>query len=133
MRVVFDIDDTLYQCRRVPPGGQFPDYGLIQVLQWFAFNGDEVYVWSAGGVEYARQIVERLGLENLVIVIPKVALNDASNPHRIDLAFDDCETKLAKVDVIVRRGLYDQTKVPGAEGSVRTEPPSGRTDGRSSV
>lgn len=107
-RIAFDIDDTLYKCRRVAPGGQFPDYDLITLLHWFAFNGDEVFVWSAGGVEYAKQIVEKLGLENLVQIIPKVALGDDSNPHRIDIAFDDCETKLAKVDVLVRRNLYDE-------------------------
>ena len=103
MKIAFDIDDTLYKCRRTHPGGQFPDYDLIQVLRWFYSNGDYIFVWSAGGVEYAKQIVEKLGLERMVSVIPKVKLGDDSNPHEIDIAFDDCETKLAKIDVVVRR------------------------------
>ncbi len=107
MRVAFDIDDTLWEVIRNKEskmyGMQVPDHDLIQVLRWFYKNGDDVFVWSAGGLDYAQQIVEKIGLADMVTVIRKVALHDPSNPHKIDIAFDDEETKLAKVDVIVKR------------------------------
>jgi hypothetical protein len=42
---------------------QMPDYDLIQVLRWFHANGDQVYVWSAGGVNYCWAVVSKLGLD----------------------------------------------------------------------
>ena len=101
-KISFDIDDTLWKID-VKYKRQVPDYDLIQVLRWFYNNGDQVFVWSAGGIEYAQTIVDKLGLTYMVTVIPKVELNDSSNPHKIDIAFDDCETKLAKVDIVVQR------------------------------
>lgn len=108
MKIAFDVDDTIYKIdHNNPEGGQIPDYDLIGVLRWFYENGDDVYVWSAGGVDYAKQIVRKLGLQKYVhSVIPKVKLGDDSNPYKIDIAFDDCETKLAKVDVLVKRPKY---------------------------
>ncbi len=118
MRVAFDIDDTLWKCRYLVPDcdencprpyctvhnpkmDQVPDYDLIQVLRWFHANGDDVYVWSAGGVDYAQTIVRRLGLDQFVTVIPKREPQDGN--IFIDIAFDDCETQLARVDVRVKR------------------------------
>ncbi len=125
MRVAFDIDDTLWKIRRRAPlcdetcpkpyctvhnpkFDQVPDYDLIQVLRWFATNGDEVFVWSAGGVDYAQQIVTKLGLDELVTVIPKSEPQEGNT--FIDIAFDDCETRLAKVDVQVRREANGTTE-----------------------
>src|SRR3990167_5910232 len=76
-KIAFDIDDTLWKVRvRTHKDGhqigdQVPDYDLIQVFRWFVNNGDEVFVWSAGGVDYAKIIVEKLGLDEMVTVIPK--------------------------------------------------------------
>ena len=101
MKIAFDVDDTLYKIR-VDERDQIPDYDLIQVLRWFYNNGDEIYVWSAGGIDYTKVFVKKLGLDKMVTVIPKVA-HDDSNSHKIDIAFDDCKTKLAKVDILVKR------------------------------
>jgi hydroxymethylpyrimidine pyrophosphatase-like HAD family hydrolase len=100
MKIAFDIDGTL-----IVPGKNFrqvPNYPLIQVMKWFIANGDDVFVWSGGGIDYAQTIVDRLGLTGSVKVIEKVNFGDCSNPHNIDISFDDCETKLAKVDVLVK-------------------------------
>lgn len=106
LNVAFDIDDTLWKIRE-DKKGQCPDYDLINVLKWFVNNGDNVYVWSAGGVDYAKQIVWKLGLDHLVTVIPKGKLNERhpDNPP-MDLSFDDCEVNLARVDVNVKRPDY---------------------------
>ena len=116
LRVAWDIDDTLYKVRRPFDSDkhtypQIPDYDLIQVLRWFHANDHECFVWSAGGEDYAQTIVNKLGLTDMVTVIPKVALNDPSNPHSIDIAFDDSETKLARVDVRVKREENDYGEI----------------------
>jgi phosphoserine phosphatase len=109
MKIAFDIDDTLWKIRirevdgRVV-GDQVPDFDLINVLRWFATNGDDVYVWSAGGVLYAQQIVDKLGLTDLVIVIPK-----QHDPHyQIDLAFDDEPVTLGLANCRIRRPDYEK-------------------------
>lgn len=95
MRVAFDIDDTLWKVRKKQLD-QVPDYGLIGVVQWFYNNGDDVFFWSAGGVDYATQIIRKLGLDEYGWVIEK-------GSQKMDIAFDDCETNLGIVDVRVRR------------------------------
>jgi hypothetical protein len=95
--IAFDIDDTLWKIRAYEGGGdQIPDYDLIQVLRWFAANGDTIYFWSAGGCDYCQTIVTKLGLDELGTVIEKGSI-------RVDIAFDDCETDLGIVDVRVQR------------------------------
>ncbi len=96
--IAFDIDNTL--AKIVLQDGkqcQIPDYDLIQVLRWFVKNGDKVYVWSAGGIDYAKTWIYKLGLCDYVKVIPKM------RHSKMDIAFDDCETNLAKIDIIVKR------------------------------
>lgn len=95
-RIGFDVDDTLWKIRK-DDMDQVPDYKLIAVLMWFVDNGDQVYVWSAGGMDYASQIVRKLGLNKFVTVIQKGA--DAT----IDLTFDDEAVKLGTVNVRVKR------------------------------
>lgn len=95
--VAFDIDDTLWKVRvRGNKGDQIPDYDLIQVLRWFYENGDKVIVWSAGGIDYALKIAEKLGIDEMVTVVEKGSI-------KTDIAFDDRETKLGKVDIQVKR------------------------------
>lgn len=110
-RISFDVDDTIWKIDRKYKC-QVPDYDLIQVLRWFANNGDDVFVWSAGGIDYAQTIVDKLGLTDLVKVISKNSAGQTWNGPSshgpeldvpMDIAFDDCETNLAKVDVKVRR------------------------------
>jgi hypothetical protein len=109
MKVAFDIDDTLWKVRirnvlgRVV-GDQVPDYDIIQVLRWFAANGDDVYVWSAGGIDYAQQIVDKLGLSESVTVVAK-----QEDPRFIpDLTFDDEAIKIGMANCRVRRPDYEK-------------------------
>ena len=95
MKIAFDIDDTLFKIR-VNKRDQVPDYDLIQVLKWFYQNGDEIYVWSAGGIDYTENFVKKMGLDDMVAVIRKGSI-------KVDIAFDDEETNLAIVDVKINR------------------------------
>jgi hypothetical protein len=101
LAVCFDVDDTIWKIDH-KHHIQVPDYDLIQVLRWFVANGDEVFVWSAGGCEYAQIIVGKLGLTDMVKVIPKGALGNKQ--LNIDLTFDDdCHEAIGKVNVVVKR------------------------------
>lgn len=87
-KIAFDIDGTLMV------GGtyQTPNFRVLDVLRWFISNGDQVFVWSGGGVEYAEQIVRKLGLN--VSVIRK-------GSEKMDVSFDDEEVNLASVNIKV--------------------------------
>lgn len=109
MKVAFDIDDTLWKVERDSSGKpirQVPDYDLIGVLRWFFTNGAAIYVWSAGGMDYARAVVDRLGLTEMVTVIPKGKYDEASSCGIMDISFDDEAVKLAKVNIQVTRTQY---------------------------
>ena len=111
--VAFDIDGTLWKIeektwthKAIHKFGmphnlrQVPDYDLIQVLKWHVSNGDKVYVWSAGGTDYAKTILEKLGLDQLVEVIPKGQWHGRPS---IDLCYDDEDVDLATVNIKVKR------------------------------
>lgn len=100
INVSFDIDDTIWKVNE-KMRRQEPDYKLINVLLWFVENGDNVFVWSAGGMDYARIITAKLGLDEYVKVIPKPDLG--SQNRKIDLCFDDSEVGLANATVLVYR------------------------------
>lgn len=108
INICFDVDDTLWKIRP-KHHDQVPDYDLIQVLRWFHKNGDNVYVWSGGGVDYAKMIVRKLGLDDMVKVISKPPLY--KNDPKIDLVFDDEEITLGKVNIeVYRPWRYENNK-----------------------
>lgn len=105
MKIAFDVDDTLI----VPAValndephpyigmyGAVPNYPVIEIYKWFQSQGNYMIIWSGGGVDYARTWAEKLGL-NPDDVIEKVKNDD------VDIAFDDCDVDLAKVNVKVKR------------------------------
>lgn len=96
MRIAFDIDDTVWKVLYVPRIQQIPDYDLVQVIRWFYQNGDTIYFWSAGGIDYAQTIINKLGLDAYGVVIGKGTI-------RPDIAFDDEKVTLGKVNVRVKR------------------------------
>lgn len=93
MNIAFDLDDTLVNGRT-----HVPNYDLIQVLFWFYHNGANVYVWSAGGIEYAERIVQKLGLEAYVHVAQKGG--SYPTPH-MDITFDDQQITTGRTNVQV--------------------------------
>ncbi len=100
INVAFDIDDTIWKIN-VKMKRQEPDYKLINVLLWFVENGDNVFIWSAGGMDYCKMITNKLGLDEYVKVLPKPDLG--KKDRRIDLCFDDSEVRLATTSCLVYR------------------------------
>lgn len=98
MRIAFDIDDTLL----VPSvasgyGRDTPNYENIAVLRWFQAQGHEIILWSGSGTDWATTWGEKFGLQPFTVIVKQ------KGEGTIDIAFDDCDVDLAKVNVKVRR------------------------------
>ena len=92
-RIAFDVDGTLI---KKTDNGDVPRYEIIALARLFIDLGHTVFVWSGGGEDYARHWAEKLDLLPHVRILPK-----RGDAFAIDIAFDDHQTKLALVDVIV--------------------------------
>lgn len=97
LKIAFDVDDTLI----VPSvatglGLDTPNYANIAIYKWFQSQGYYMVIWSGSGVDWAERWAEKLGLEPDAIYIKEK--NDG-----VDIAFDDCDVDLAKVNIKVKR------------------------------
>ena len=116
MKIAFDIDDTLIipSVAKTDNGGRdTPNYETITILRWFQAQGHEIILWSGSGMDWAQAWGEKLGLAPFT-VMPKekrVKIDSYANPDTpttplvslVDIAFDDCDVDLAKVNVKVKR------------------------------
>lgn len=97
MRIAFDIDDTLI----IPSvargfGDNTPNYEVIAIYRFFQMQGTDMILWSGSGVDWAKRWGEKLGLEPFTVRVKEASAD-------IDIAFDDCDVLLAKVNVKVKR------------------------------
>jgi hypothetical protein len=113
-RISFDIDDTLWKlvedkepridgvgarCSCGVPVKQEVDQAMVDFVHNLILAGNEVFLWSAGGVDYVKNWISRFApaWASLVGVIPK------EKGHNIDFCFDDQKVDLARVNFIVVR------------------------------
>ena len=97
MKIAFDIDDTLI-IPAIATGLDIdtPNYDTIKLYKWFKDQGHYMILWSGSGVDWAKTWGEKLGLKPDAIRVKKKS-------DDIDIAFDDCNVDLAKVNVKVKR------------------------------
>ena len=97
IKIAFDVDDTLI-VPSVATGFSLdtPNYETISLYRWFQAQGFYMIIWSGSGIDWAKTWAEKLGL---------IANEFAVKEKRadIDIAFDDCEVDLAKVNIKVKR------------------------------
>lgn len=86
IKVAFDCDGTLLDTRGDP------NYKVIQRFLDCKDHGFDCYIWSGGGVDYARYVAEKLGLN------AKIVVKGSFEP---DIAFDDMPINLGKVNIRV--------------------------------
>ena len=55
-------------------------------------------IWSGGGEDYARRWAEKLGL-----TADEITYKTTERQAEIDLAFDDSDIKLARINIKVKR------------------------------
>jgi hypothetical protein len=102
MIIAFDIDDTLL----IPSvatgfGNDTPNYDTIAIYKWFQAQGNEMILWSGSGIDWATKWGEKLGLQPFEVRVKEIGTS-IQEPD-VDIAFDDCEVYLAKVNVRVKR------------------------------
>lgn len=103
MKIAFDIDDTILIPSVANTGSQenIPNYEVIDVYRFFQRQGHHMILWSGSGVDWAQRWGEKFGLNPDEI---RVKLQRDGNPWPdVDIAFDDCDVNLAKVNVRVKR------------------------------
>lgn len=105
MIVAFDVDDTLI----VPSvaagfGNDVPNYEMVHFALWHIAMGHTVVIWSGSGKDWATRWAEKLGLvgENVRIWTKEKVL-DSNDQPLVDIAYDDMEVDLAKVNIRVKR------------------------------
>jgi len=96
--IAFDVDDTLI-VPSVATGfdRDTPNYENISLFRWFKAQGHYMIIWSGSGVDWAKTWAEKLGLEADEFLVKE------KREGYIDIAFDDCEVDLAKVNIRVKR------------------------------
>lgn len=94
--IVFDIDDTMIVPSVVTGTVDTPNYDTIQLYRWFQSQGNKMYLWSGSGIDWATRWNEKLGLQADGILVKTKNLD-------MDIAFDDCDVDLAKVNIKVSR------------------------------
>ncbi len=101
MKIAFDIDDTLIIPSVVTGDRDVPNYDTIAILRWFQAQGCEIILWSGSGIDWAKTWGEKLGLQPFT-VLPKT-IEGANFGFGVDIAFDDCDVNLARVNIKVKR------------------------------
>lgn len=90
--IAFDIDGTL-----LVPATDSPNYHVIDLLRWFLYHNHTVYIWSGGGIDYARHQAERLGFNCPVIAKDPLVAHALG----IEITVDDQPITLGKVNIQV--------------------------------
>lgn len=97
MKIAFDVDDTLIiPAVATGSGVDTPNYETIGVYRWFQSQGNYMIIWSGSGVDWARLWANKLNLKP-----DEIRAKQKSDD--VDIAFDDCEVDLARVNVRVKR------------------------------
>jgi hypothetical protein len=99
MKIAFDVDGTLILPSITSNGfdSEIPNYEIIEVFRFFQKQGHEMFIWSGGGIDYAIEWSDKLGLK--ATIIEKEKRDD------IDIAFDDQLVDLAKVNIKLNKSM----------------------------
>lgn len=97
LKIAFDVDDTLL----VPSvvlgfPRDTPNYEVIALYKWFQAQGHHMIIWSGSGIDWAKTWAEKFGLTADEFPVKE-------KREDVDIAFDDCDVDLAKVNVKVKR------------------------------
>ncbi len=85
--VCFDVDGTLIH--QEGPLCDTPRYEIIALFKSFESLGCMMYIWSGGGVQYAKRWRDKLGLTALVVekgsFTPDIAIDDMAHESEFNL------------------------------------------------
>lgn len=104
MKVAFDVDGTLVHdgsprfkflspvTGEMEPLCDTPRYDVISMFHMYEALGFEMYIWSGGGIDYAKHWAAKLGLSATVV---------EKGSFRPDVAVDDLAVKLGSTNIRV--------------------------------
>lgn len=95
MKIAFDVDGTLI--KKSAEGRDIPRFEVIFLLNCLKVLGNEIFVWSGSGFDYAQTWCDKLGISDQVEVIIK----ELSLINQVDLAIDDEDVTLGKTNMRV--------------------------------
>lgn len=87
LQIAFDVDGTLIH--QVGEKEDTPRYGVIALYHLLEKFGNDMYIWSGGGIDYATRWRDKLGLVGEVV---------QKGSFKPDIAIDDEEVKLGTVN-----------------------------------
>jgi len=99
-RVAFDVDGCLIDYNDKPVNF------ILTTLRMYQKAGAEIIIWSGGGAEYAKRWAERLKLG-------KVRCAFKGDIDNVDIAYDDEEVKLARLNLRVPFKIIADIKTKG--------------------
>ena len=88
LQIAFDVDGTLIH--QIGEKEDTPRYDVIALYHLFEKFGNDMYIWSGGGIDYAERWKQKLGL------IGEVVMKGSFKP---DIAVDDEEVKLGIINL----------------------------------
>lgn len=96
IRIAFDVDGTLRS--NITETTQDPNQRIVDLFAILdSFKNTELYVWSGGGAEYARQFARKYKLK----VGDSRCISKIGAPH-MHIAIDDIQdTAIADINLIV--------------------------------
>lgn len=80
LSVYVDVDDTLI---RTTAHGRIAIPNVVEAVRRLSADGAHLYLWSAGGAEYAREVAAELGIAELFLAFlpkPEVMIDDRESP-----------------------------------------------------
>ena len=104
MRIAFDVDGTLIydgnplykfvnpETGMEEPLCDTPRYDVIALFKAFQGLGYETYIWSGGGIDYAKRWAAKLGLSATIV---------EKGSFRPDIAVDDMAVELGITNIRV--------------------------------
>jgi len=116
MKIAFDVDDTLL-VPSVASGfpTDTPNYDTIALYKWFQAQGHYMIIWSGSGIDWAKTWAAKFGLT--ADEFPR-----KQKREDVDIAFDDCDVDLAKVNVKVKRLNNSVSRKDWNETKLNTNP-----------
>lgn len=99
MKVAFDVDGTLIHAGWEFKGEAVPRTKVLDKIREHCANGDEIWIWSGGGKDYAESIARRIKLEEMQGIKIAGYLSKVMNDGSFDLAYDDEVVSLAEKNI----------------------------------
>jgi hypothetical protein len=106
LKIAVDVDGTLISSKPPYTGWYsqnaqvpIPRKDVLDKIREHCLAGDEVWIWSGGGKEYAESIARHIDLENMKGIKIAGYMSKVWNDGSFDIAYDDEIVNLAQKNI----------------------------------